>query len=234
MSDRPPLLPLDSELDGLLEAERAAPAPAAALDRVWQRLAAPSAPPGGGARAGGAVGRSLRHAGWLVAWGFVAGTGVGAAGHAALEKRDPPQAPPAAAAPASPAALPEARTARPPEDPASPSSSLAPQPSPTRAAARAVDAPPASSSLAAERALLDIARRDLAQGEAAQALALTETHARRFPHPELAEEREAIAIQALVLEGRSDEARARAAKFRARAPNSLFLPAVEASVASIR
>jgi hypothetical protein len=50
---------------------------------------------------------------------------------------------------------------------------------------------------------------------------------------QLGEEREAIAIQALVLVGRYAEARDRAALFEASSPDSLFRPAVEASLASI-
>jgi hypothetical protein len=90
-----------------------------------------------------------------------------------------------------------------------------------------------TSSLSAERVLLDDARSALATGDAPRALGLVDAHARRFSRPQLAEEREALAVQALVALGRYDEARARAARFRAGAPNSLFLPAIEASLASI-
>jgi outer membrane protein assembly factor BamD (BamD/ComL family) len=81
--------------------------------------------------------------------------------------------------------------------------------------------------------LLDEARTALSAGNTDQALASTDMHARRFAHPQLGEEREALGIQALVGGGRYDEARARAARFRAMWPNSLFLPAVDASIASI-
>jgi hypothetical protein len=81
--------------------------------------------------------------------------------------------------------------------------------------------------------LLDGARTALTQGEPDRAIALTEEHARTFARPRLAEEREAIAVQALVLEGRSADARDRAARFRTSYPNSLFLPAVETSLESI-
>jgi hypothetical protein len=49
----------------------------------------------------------------------------------------------------------------------------------------------------------------------------------------LREEREALAVKAFVLAGRGDEARARADKFRAKYPASLFLPAIESSLRSI-
>jgi hypothetical protein len=100
---------------------------------------------------------------------------------------------------------------------------------PTRATAPA----PSGSSLSAERAILDGARSALSAGEAARALSLLDEHARRFPKPQLGEEREALAIQTLIAAARYDEARARAARFRAATPNSLFLPAIEASLASI-
>jgi outer membrane protein assembly factor BamD (BamD/ComL family) len=87
--------------------------------------------------------------------------------------------------------------------------------------------------LSAERAILDNARTALARGDSARAVALTDEHARQFGRPSLAEEREAIAVQALVIQGRYIDARARASRFRAAYPNSLFLPAVDSSVASI-
>jgi hypothetical protein len=81
--------------------------------------------------------------------------------------------------------------------------------------------------------MLDDARSALATGDAERALSLLEQHARRFSKPQLSEEREALAVQALVILQRYDEARARASRFRASAPNSLFLPAIEVSLASI-
>jgi hypothetical protein len=92
---------------------------------------------------------------------------------------------------------------------------------------------PALSSLRAEREVLDRARSALSGGDATAALALLDRHTTEFPQALLAEEREALAVQALVIGGRYDEARARAARFRAAWPGSLFLPAVEASLASI-
>jgi hypothetical protein len=49
----------------------------------------------------------------------------------------------------------------------------------------------------------------------------------------LAEEREALRIRALAAAGRSHDARARAAAFRARFPRSLFLPVVDQVLGSI-
>jgi hypothetical protein len=70
----------------------------------------------------------------------------------------------------------------------------------------------APSSLFAERKLLDDARAALTAEEPERALALLTEHASRFARPQLAEEREAIAVQALASLGRYEEARARAAR----------------------
>jgi hypothetical protein len=91
---------------------------------------------------------------------------------------------------------------------------------------------PASSgeSLAAERALLDVARSAFGRGESDEALAALARHEKLFPGGQLAEEREALAVRSLVLAGRAGEARARAARFRKRYPASVMLLAVEASL----
>lgn len=92
------------------------------------------------------------------------------------------------------------------------------------------DAGPArGDDLAAERAALDVARTALGRGDGANALAACEDHAKKYPRGALAEEREAIAVQALVLEHRTDDARARAERFRKTHPRSILLPAVLAA-----
>ena len=78
-----------------------------------------------------------------------------------------------------------------------------------------------------EQELIDTARGALVRGRAGDALAATDAHAKRFPHGALAEEREALAIQALVLQGNVDAARTRADAFRAKYPESIFLIAVD-------
>jgi hypothetical protein len=65
-------------------------------------------------------------------------------------------------------------------------------------------------------------------GSPAQALALTQEHASRFPGGSLAQEREVVAIQALLRLGRADEARARAARFFAAFPSSAHRRRIEA------
>jgi hypothetical protein len=89
---------------------------------------------------------------------------------------------------------------------------------------------PSSRGLAAERALLDVARAALARGEPSEALAAADRHGHEFPSGVLAEEREAIAIRALVAIGRREEAGTRAAAFERAYPNSLNGRAVRAAV----
>jgi hypothetical protein len=120
----------------------------------------------------------------------------------------------------------------------------------TAAVTRTPDAPPVASSqptaptttaaastrgsqLSAERILLDEARAALAQGDPARAIARLERHRRTFPQPLLAEERDAMWVQALVKAGQYDEARARASIFRKRSPDSLFSSVVGSAIDSI-
>ncbi len=72
-----------------------------------------------------------------------------------------------------------------------------------------------------ENVLLGIAREALRRREARGAFDAIRLHIARFPDGPLAEEREALAIRALAMSGRADEARARAALFRAAYPESL-------------
>lgn len=91
-------------------------------------------------------------------------------------------------------------------------------------------AAPSARGLGAERSLLDVARAALTRGEAAEALAAVDRHSRDYPDGVLVEEREAIAIKALVALGRRDDARARARTFEQRFPNGLMLRAVKGAV----
>jgi hypothetical protein len=59
------------------------------------------------------------------------------------------------------------------------------------------------------------------------ALSLADQHAARFPAGALSQEREVIAIEALVNLGRMDEARARAARLFRSAPGTAYRPRVE-------
>lgn len=62
----------------------------------------------------------------------------------------------------------------------------------------------------------------------AEALRLCDEHARRFPRGSLSQERESLAIEALFLLGRRDEAKARAARFKQAYPASGHLRKLEA------
>jgi hypothetical protein len=104
------------------------------------------------------------------------------------------------------------------------------RPRPTRR--RAVESV-GDEALVAERRLLEDARRALGSSPAT-ALEKIEAHERAHPRGQLVEERESLRIRALAAAGRGDEARARAARFRARYPQSLFLPAIDHTLQSLR
>lgn len=145
-----------------------------------------------------------------------------------------------AIAPAAPEPLetpPPALAAPPPTaSPSSPIPSPSPQlsqPSPRDSTAIAPATAPAVPSAAptadpeTEVHLLQRAREALTS-DAATALTLTQLHAARFPSGALGQEREVVAIQALVQLGRRDEARARAARFLSAFPGSAHRPRLEA------
>jgi hypothetical protein len=77
-----------------------------------------------------------------------------------------------------------------------------------------------------EAALLDGARAALGT-DPRRALALTQEHAKRFPHGTLIQEREVIAIDALSRLGQTDAARRRASDFERRYPGSAHQPKVD-------
>jgi hypothetical protein len=87
--------------------------------------------------------------------------------------------------------------------------------------------------LTAERSLLDVARTALARGNGEDALVAATKHEKRYPRGDLSEEREAMAIQALVLLRRYDEARARGATFHRRFPGSVLAPGIDAALGAI-
>ncbi len=82
----------------------------------------------------------------------------------------------------------------------------------------------------AEVALLDRAQASLPT-RPADTLATCDEHARRFATGTLAQEREVLAIDALLRIGRRDEAEARAARFRQAFPRSGHLRRIEALLA---
>lgn len=87
-------------------------------------------------------------------------------------------------------------------------------------------------SLGAERACLDMARSALARGQAQDALQALARHQAEFSRPRLSEEREALAIQALLRAGRAGKARSRFERYRRAYPRSMMLPTLEALTGS--
>jgi hypothetical protein len=87
--------------------------------------------------------------------------------------------------------------------------------------------------LARERSLIEVARTALTRNDAAAALRALRTHARQFPHGRLTEERESLAVQALVSVGEHAAARRRGSRFKRQYPTSLLLPVVENALRSI-
>jgi hypothetical protein len=116
---------------------------------------------------------------------------------------------------------------------APPSSAATPPQTQSHTANRTPVLEPNGKTLAAERTLLDVARAALSRGEAASAVEAAQRHAAEFPSGQLAEEREAILIRALIQAGDVDDARARAARFHVRYPASIFGRAIDSAIASI-
>jgi hypothetical protein len=103
------------------------------------------------------------------------------------------------------------------------------RPSPSAAVSSTGTAPGArASDLALEQRLVDTARSALARGRGEDALRAVDEHARRFPQGRLAEEREMLAIQALLLVGNRSGAEQRAQRFHSSYPQSMYGAAVDA------
>jgi TolA-binding protein len=109
-----------------------------------------------------------------------------------------------------------------------PSASAAPVLVASSRALSSADRPGHDLDLARERAALEVARTAIGRGQSASALQALAQHAREFPRGQLGEEREALWIQALLGSGQAAEARARAARFRARYPKSMMIPVLDA------
>jgi hypothetical protein len=230
-----PSSPVDPKDLALL---RAHPPPAIDVKaRVRSRLAAaiPSIDGGGdyGGPAGGSPPRTAAGLGSIgskgaIAAAFLIGGALGAALYARLARAPGPQVvyverPVAAPPPSSP---PSALSA--PTDATS-----APAASATTSTSAARSPSSTASQLSAERMILDEARAALGRHDAARALDELDRHRRTFPKALLAEERDAMQVQALVAAGRYDEARLRANAFRRHTHDSLFLPVVDAAIGSI-
>lgn len=219
MSDIDPAAPWrDPETEADLAAERALPtASAAEREALYARvMATVSAPPPPSTPAGGAL-----------PWVVVTAALVGGAAWLALRGDPPDPGPPPAAvvqpSPPAPTVSADAQASR----ATAQSTIAAPEAAPP--APRPRRAPP--STLAAEQALLEAARRALAAGDADAALSSVRRHGARFADGRLAEERELLRVQALVRAGRLDAARAFAGAFRRDFPDSLLREALDVALA---
>ena len=84
--------------------------------------------------------------------------------------------------------------------------------------------------LARETRIVERARTALSHGDARAALEALREHASQFPRGALVEQREALAVTALVRAGEREAAEERATRFRARYPRSAFTPAIDAAL----
>lgn len=157
--------------------------------------------------------------------GLATGVVVGALGHAALVMDPPPEPRPLAVevapteAPTEAAATAVERAVPPDEGAVGSADEAHSEPPPSPAAAEADRPIP---TLAAERRLVDLARAALAQGRHEPALSALATHRRRFRDGSLAEERDALEVEALAAAGRREEASRAATEFERAHPESLY------------
>jgi hypothetical protein len=79
-----------------------------------------------------------------------------------------------------------------------------------------------------ERELIDAAGSALRAGNPDEALADADRHAQKFPSGQLAEEREVLAVRALLALGRTTDARARAERARTKFPSASFARTLDA------
>jgi hypothetical protein len=225
--------PLDETTRAFLKraAREGATAPADSRNRVFARVDAilgPQGPSGGssgGSSAPALPGLSPTRRAWPLAATFVLGAAAGAMGMRMLSvpvAANPPRIIYVDRATPSPAST----VGRIDELTTVPTTSATSGRPPARQ-------PPASDERrndVGERQLLDVARHALDREDGAATLAAVAEHQRRYPAGVLVQEREAMAVRALVLLGRTDEAQARASRFRSRFPNSVLLPAIESAV----
>jgi hypothetical protein len=243
----------------LLAVERAAPPPSRKVqDRVRARVAATvvaGAVTGGAATATAAKGASAGALASLAAAKatVIAVVAVTATGGVALHRHRARTAEVVRAAeprvarpvPDLPTAIPVASQPTVPVVVTAPEAvAVEPRPAPLRsrspvAAAPRVDQEPARgipdrvAALADENALIDAARASLGKHDAAEAAILLEKHARSHPAGQMEEEREALWVQVLVARGQGAEARARAAAFQKRFPQSIQIEVVSAALETI-
>jgi hypothetical protein len=202
----PGLPPLDPMLRSLFDEERArGVAPSGSKGAAYARVTAKIA------NGGSAMAASTKVAGGVAGKAAALGLtfAIGAAAGSAVTTLVAPRAPTAA--------MTSSGVAVPPSMGAPPS-------------AHAEERPLERHELDEERQILDRAESALRGRNAGEALAATAEHARRFPSGQLAAERDALYIQALVLEGHVEQARRETEDFHARYPNSVFGETVDMAV----
>lgn len=249
---------LDIDIQNLLAEEQGAPAmPDAMAARIEERLAISiagvplSAPDAAAEAASDLIGptaeastgmlASLASKPLLIAAAaFTVGIGTGVGGthylsetnHAAMHQPAITRA--SAPIDAGLAALQANDAASPPSNPDEPE--VEARALPKRAAPKkdAAPAPTRDRGLAAERALIELSRTAITRRDATTALAHLGAHRTDFPNGRLAEEREALRVQAHVLDHAYTKAKAEAQAFEARYPKSVFLPVVRRVISEIR
>jgi len=191
-----------------------------ALARLGDRI---ESSVGWAASAGAAAGAASPAVGALTRWKVL---GVLAAGAVAGAGADRLLAPVAVPAPPVIVVVERPAPEAPPSSP-EPAPAPAPVPAPRPAPAPRPGVAERDVPLARERALLELARTALSRSKLDEANEALARHEREFPQGTLVEEREALAIQALWLQGKPALAKQRAARFRSRYPDSVLLPSIE-------
>jgi len=234
----PTIEPLEDDLRELLRGAAAVPpAPVDARARVLAGVGSTVVVPALSAsptREAGSASAFVAHLGWVrrgLPWLFTFALGAGVGAFAARRVGAPP----------APVAVTPMPTVTP--MPAVTPMLISPAAAPGLGSANSVGSPrsddgvpltgpaPAPDRLAAESALLDRAQSALENARAAEALVLTRQHERAFAGGKLAQEREALAVRALVDLGRGAAARRRAARFHVLFPRSALWPTIEALLA---
>jgi hypothetical protein len=188
-------------------------------------IAAKLGPIVGGAAGGGAAAVATAKTGVVakVVAGVVLASVIVVGSVVGVQKLSTPTAgPPVAIVTAAPVPIPEVPASIEPL----PSAVIVTKPTAPHASVGARDVP-AEDDPTAEVKLLERAQ-DALRSRPADALALCTEHERRFPRGMLAQEREVIAIEALVKEGRIPDATARADRFAAAHPSSTHQRRIDA------
>ncbi len=217
------MTPPPNELDALIRGARdIAGPPADVASRMIERLDAAAA--GSSAATAAAGGAALSKSLLVFAGGALFVAGALSGGTVVWALRGAEVVPPIIAVVQQPAPPPAPVPAPEPE----PQPVAAAEPEPARPVARkpAAASPTPSSTLEAERQLLDDARSAVLRGAWAEALKATDAHRAQFPDGALAEEREVLAIQALSTTD-PKAAAVRAEAFRKKWPSSILEQVIE-------